>query len=160
MPYRRVAMFLALALSQPVAWAETCKYLDSEGRIIYSNTPNTPPKGASKVKCFEDPVARPPSSSGQHPDTNAAGTPKTTRISPDTQKSRDGERRRILEQELADETQQLAQAKEQLAAQEAIRNGNERNYERVLERLKPYQDAVATHGRNIEAIQREIANLK
>jgi hypothetical protein len=160
MPYRRVAMFLALALIQPVAWAETCKYLDSEGRIIYSNTPNTPPKGASKVKCFEDPVARPPTSGGQNADTNAAGTPKTTRISPDTQKSRDGERRRILEQELADETQQLAQAKEQLAAQEAIRNGNERNYERVLERLKPYQDAIATHGRNIEAIQREIANLK
>jgi plasmid stability protein len=153
-------MFLALALIQPVAWAETCKYLDSEGRIIYSNTPNTPPKGASKVKCFEDPVARPPNSGGQNADTNAAGAPKTTRISPDTQKSRDSERRRILEQELADETQQLAQAKEQLAAQEAIRNGNERNYERVLERLKPYQDAIATHGRNIEAIQREIANLK
>jgi hypothetical protein len=153
-------MFLALALIQPVAWAETCKYLDSEGRIIYSNTPNTPPKGASKVKCFEDPVARPPNSAGQHTDTNPAATPKTTRISPDTQKSRDGERRRILEQELADETQQLAQAKEQLAAQEAIRNGNERNYERVLERLKPYQDAIATHGRNVEAIQREIANLK
>ena len=153
-------MFLALALIQPIAWAETCKYLDSEGRVIYSNTPNTPPKGASKVKCFEDPVARPPASGSQNADTNAAGAPKTTRISPDTQKSRDGERRRILEQELADETQKLAQAKEQLAAQEAIRNGNERNYERVLERLKPYQDAVATHGRNIEAIQREIANLK
>lgn len=153
-------MFLALALIQPVAWAETCKYLDGEGRIIYSNTPNTPPKGASKVKCFEDPVAKPPAAASPNAETNAAGTPKTTRISPDTQKARDGERRRILEQELADETQQLAQAKEQLAAQEAIRNGNERNYERVLERLKPYQDAVATHGRNVEAIQREIANLK
>ena len=160
MPFRHVATFLALALIQPAAWAETCKYLDSEGRIIYSNTPNTPPKGASKVKCFEDPVAKPAPAAGQNSDANPAGVPKTTRISPDTQKTRDAERRRILDQELADETQQLAQAKEQLAAQEAIRNGNERNYERVIERLKPYQDAVATHARNIEAIQREIANLK
>lgn len=160
MPFRRVAMLMALALMQPVAWAETCKYLDGEGRIIYSNTPNTPPKGASKLKCFEDPVARPPATGGQNADSNSAGVPKTARISPDTQKSRDGERRRILEQELADETQQLAQAKAQLAEQESVRNGNERNYERVLERLKPFQEAVATHGRNIEAIQREIANLK
>jgi hypothetical protein len=160
MPFRRMAMFLALALVQPVAWAETCKYLDSEGRIIYSNTPNTPPKGASKVKCFDDPVGRPAAPPPQNPDANAAGTPKTTRISPDTQKSRDVDRRRILQQELADETQQLAQAKAQLAEQEAVRNGNERNYERVLERLKPYQDAVATHERNLEAIQREIANVK
>jgi hypothetical protein len=155
-----MAIFLALALTQSTAWAETCKYLDSEGRIIYSNTPNTPPKGSSKVKCFEDPVGRPAPPPPQNSDANAAGSPKTTRISPDTQKSRDVDRRRILQQELADETQQLAQAKVQLAEQEAVRNGNERNYERVLERLKPYQDAVATHERNLEAIQREIANLK
>ena len=77
-----------------------------------------------------------------------------------TQKARDDERRRILEQELADETKQLAQAKEQLTAQEAVRNGNERNYERFLERVQPYRDAVATHERNIEAIKREIAGLK
>jgi phage shock protein A len=68
-------------------------------------------------------------------------------------------KRRILEQELTDETSQLAQAKEQLAAQEAIRNGNERNYQRFLERVQPYRDAVATHERNLEALKREIANL-
>jgi len=160
---RRLAVFLALALLQPVAWAETCKYVDSEGRVIYSNTPNSPPKGATKVKCFEAPSPKPAPPSAKNSDskpTNPETKGKLPRVSEDTQKTRDDDRRRILEQELADETAQLAQAKEQLAAQEAVRSGNERNYERFIERVQPYRDAVATHERNLEAIKREIANLK
>ena len=163
MHYRRLAAFLALALLQSVAWAETCKYTDSEGRIIYSNTPSSPPKGATKVKCFEDPVPKPAASGTANSDAkSSAGEAKSKlpRVSGNTQKARDDERRRILEQELADETAQLAQAKQDLAAQEAVRDGNERNYERVLQRLKPFQEAVALHEHNIEAIRREIANLK
>ena len=159
---RRLAAFLVLALLQPVAWAETCKYLDSEGRVIYSNTPNSPPKGATKVKCFEDPALKqaPAGSKNSDAQPGSESKAKSPRVSESTQKTRDGERRRILEQELADETAELALAKEQLAEQEAVRNGNERNYERFLERVKPYRDAVATHEHNIEAIKHEIANLK
>jgi len=153
---RCFAVFLLLGLLQPVAWAETCKYTDSEGRVIYSNTPNNPPKGATKVKCFEDPAPKPAPAGARNPEAKA----KTPRVSEDTQKLRDDERRRILEQEIADETKQLALAKEQLAAQESVRNGNERNYERFLERVQPYRDAVAAHERNIEAIKLEISNLK
>ena len=159
---RRLAAFLALALLQPVAWAETCKYLDSEGRVIYSNTPNSPPKGATKVKCFEDPAPKQAPASAKNSDAQPGSDSKAKlpRVSQNTQKTRDDDRRRILEQELVDETKQLAQAKEQLVAQESVRNGDERNYERFLERVKPYRDAVATHEHNIEAIKHEIANLK
>ncbi len=163
MHFRRLAVFLALSLLQSVAWAETCKYLDSEGRVIYSNTPNSPPKGATKVKCFESPSPKPAPGNAKDSDSKPGTSDtraKLPRVSGDTQKTRDDERRRILEQELADETKQLAQAKEQLAGQEAVRSGNERNYERFLERVQPYRDAVATHERNLEAIRREIANLK
>ncbi|MEO8158919.1 MAG: DUF4124 domain-containing protein [Betaproteobacteria bacterium] len=158
----RFAVLLALALLQSVAWAETCKYQDSEGRVIYSNTPHNPPKGAKKIKCFEEPVSRqaPADTNTQSKSTNAETRPKPPRVSEDTQKTRDNERRRILEQEVADEITQLSRAKEELAAQEAVRNGNEKNYQRYLDRLQPYRDAVASHERNIEAIQREIANLK
>jgi hypothetical protein len=162
MQFRRLTVFLAIALLQPAAWAATCKYLDSEGRVIYSNTPNNPPKGATKVKCFDDPAPKGASPGSKNSDAKPANTEakaKPPRVSEDTQKTRDDERRRILEQELTDETSQLAQAKEQLAAQEAIRNGNERNYQRFLERVQPYRDAVATHERNLEALKREIANL-
>ena len=45
----------------------------------------------------------------------------------------------------------LAAAKKALADQEAIRIGGERNYERVLERLKPYQEAVDTAQKELDA---------
>jgi hypothetical protein len=69
-------------------------------------------------------------------------------------------RRRILEAELQNEQQQLAAAKQSLAEQEAIRNGDERNYARVLDRLKPYQDAVDQHQKNIDQLMAELDRLK
>jgi hypothetical protein len=152
MPLRRIAVFVACLFLPCVALAETCKYLDAEGRVIYSNTPNNPPKGATKVKCFEDPSPKTPSAAARNSDSKpgTAEARAKPRVSEDTQKTRDDDRRRILDEELAEE----------LASQEAVRNGNERNYERFLERVQPYRDAVATHERNIEALKREIANLK
>jgi hypothetical protein len=41
-----------------------------------------------------------------------------------------------------------------------VREGNERNYARVLERLQPYKDSVETHQKNIEALKRELSNLR
>jgi hypothetical protein len=67
--------------------------------------------------------------------------------------------RDILERELAQEQKLLDQARKDLAAQEAVRYGDERNYARVLERLQPYKDTVERHEKNVESLQREIANL-
>ena len=47
-----------------------------------------------------------------------------------------------------------------LAEQEAVRSGDERNYQRVLERLEPFKNKVALHERNIEAIQKELAKVR
>ena len=76
------------------------------------------------------------------------------------QKERDNDRRRILESELAAEQKNLEQARKDLAEQEAVRSGDERNYQRVLERLEPFKNKVALHERNIEAIQKELGKLR
>lgn len=68
--------------------------------------------------------------------------------------------REILEKELANEEEVLGKAKAALAEQESIRTGDERNYARVLQRLKPYQDDVETHEKNVEALKRELQNLR
>jgi hypothetical protein len=68
--------------------------------------------------------------------------------------------REILEKELAQEQAALVKAREELAAQEQVRMGNERNYARVEERLQPFKDSVETHEKNIEALRRELANLR
>jgi hypothetical protein len=70
-----------------------------------------------------------------------------------------GKQRDTLENELAQEESMLADARKKLAEQEAVRMGDEKNYQRVLDRLKPYQDTVEVHQKNVEALKRELSNL-
>ena len=146
---RSTTLLLTLLIATPVA-AETCKYMDSEGRITYSNVPV---KNAKKVSCFETPAAPPP------PPVAAPEKP-TPRVNGSTQRKRDDERRRILEEELSREQAALDEAKKALAEQESVRMGDEKNYQRVLERLKPYQDAVVQHEKNVTSLKQELANLR
>jgi hypothetical protein len=150
----KLPVALIAALSAGLAHGETCKYVDSEGRVIYSNVPV---KNARKVTCFE-PVKPPPQSA--QPTTSEGSTTPAPKVDTNTQRQRDDQRRGILESELAAEQERLEEAKRALAEQEAIRLGDERNYQRVLERLKPYQDAVAQHEKNIASIKQELANLR
>ncbi len=85
-----------------------------------------------------------------------AGFPKET--TNDKMKGRE-KQRQLLEGELAQEEQLLAQAKRELAQQETTRSGDERNYAKVLERLQKYRDNVEVHEKNVEALKRELANL-
>lgn len=73
---------------------------------------------------------------------------------------RNQNRRKILESELQNEQQLLTDARQKLAEQEGIREGDERNYARVLERLKPYQEAVDLHTKNIEQLRGELGRLR
>jgi len=85
-----------------------------------------------------------------------AGFPKETTSDRASSKAK---QRDTIERELAQEQSMLADAKKKLADQEAVRSGDEKNYARVLERLKPYQDTVEVHEKNVEALKRELNNL-
>jgi hypothetical protein len=52
----------------------------------------------------------------------------------------------------------LDAARRELASR-SIRT-DERNYQKALERLQPCKDKVQLHERNIEALRREISNLR
>jgi hypothetical protein len=147
-----LAALLAL-LAPALALAQTCKYVDSEGRVTYSNVPV---RDARKVSCFEAPAAAPQASDA----SKESAPPAKARVEPTAQRQRDDQRRSILQSELAAEEGRLAEAKRALAEQEAIRQGDERNYQRVLDRLKPYQETVEQHEKNIAALKQEMANLR
>ena len=76
------------------------------------------------------------------------------------QRSRDSDRLRILENELGNEQRLLAQAQKELAQQESVRLGDEKNYQRVLERLEPYQKRVKLHEDNVANLRREISKVR
>ena len=67
--------------------------------------------------------------------------------------------RDTLDQELTQEESMLSDARKKLAEQEGVRGGDEKNYSKVLERLKPYKDTVEVHEKNVEALKRELSNL-
>jgi hypothetical protein len=94
---------------------------------------------------------------------SAAATPTPPafpKVDPDTQRQRDTDRRRILDQELANEEKLLDQAKKELAGQDAVRLGSERNDQRVSDRLEHYRKKVKLHEDNIASLRRELAASK
>ncbi len=127
---------------------EIFKCRDAKGHWTYTNDR----RQAEKQKC--ESVTRevnvaPASKPGAFPRESAR----------DNQSARERQRQ-ILQQELATEQEALARARQELAAQEAVRSGDERNYARVQERLQPFKDSVETHEKNIAALRRELANLR
>ena len=162
-----VVLGLAALLSAAPALADIFKCIDEGGHVTYTNA-KVGGKGCSLLS-RDQPVSSMPAGPASRP----AGAPSTApaapsasgaagfpRVDAGTQRARDNDRRRILEDELATEQNSLAVAQKDLADQEAIRNGDERNYQRVLDRLQPFKDKVQLHERNIEALRREIANLR
>ena len=73
---------------------------------------------------------------------------------------RDSDRRKILQSELENEEKALASARQKLIEQESVRTGDERNYARVLERLKPFQEDVQRHEQNVAQLRKEISGLR
>lgn len=138
------------------ATADTFKCIDANGRATYTNLRDET-KGKNCTVVMREisvvPAAPPTRAAAPSP----AGFP---RVDPATQKSRDGARRKILEDELGGEEKALAQAKADLTEQESIRTGDERNYQRVLDRLQKYKDEVERHEKNVQALKKELNNAK
>lgn len=151
---------LALAFAAPV-WGDTFKCVDAKGRPTYTNmTEETKGKNCTVVMreiSVVPAIPAAPAARGAAKSPSPAGFPK---VDPATQKARDGERRRILAEELSGEEKALAQAKAELTAQEGIRTGDERNYQRVLDRLQKYKDEVERHQKNVEALKKELSSAK
>lgn len=137
------------------AYADIYKCVDEGGSVTYSNVTK---RGCTRLNLDPLPaVSSSPSSKSTAGTSTSSSFPK---VGEDAQKARDNDRRRILESELETERQNLALAKQALAEQEAIRNGNERNYQKVLDRLQPFKNKVALHERNIESIEAELMRVR
>lgn len=160
-PFRLLPLILLTGLAAP-AYADIFKCTDADGRVTYTNDRSL---GRNCVRLQADqPVSTVPSPARRP--AAAPATPTTAspgafpRVSPNDQRSRDDARRQVLQNELATEEGALAEAEKALAEQEAVRHGDERNYQKVLDRLQPFKDKAELHKRNIEALRREISSLR
>lgn len=154
---------LLLLASMPVQADVMYQCVDESGHKSFSNIKSTE-KGA---RCTAMDLGAPPALPA--PRAAAAKTPTPAafpKVDDSAQKSRDTDRRRILDSELAAEQKNLDQAKRDLAEQETTVLPSERmqggaiSGGKLQERLQPFKDKAALHERNIEAIQKEISKLR
>jgi hypothetical protein len=153
-----VLLILVSAPSRADIW----ECVDSNGNKRFTNVKSEAagcrPMNLPAISSVPPPKPQPQARGAESkPQATPGNFPK---VDAPTQQQRDAERRRILEQELANEQKLLDQAKKELAEQEAIRLGSERNYQRVLDRLEPFQKKVALHESNIANLRKELGTLR
>jgi hypothetical protein len=96
----------------------------------------------------------------------ATGTPAASprlepsaRVEPGQQRARDADRRAILSAELRRDEQVLAEMQREYNNGEPERQGNERNYQKYLDRVAEMKMAIARKENDIAALKRELAKL-
>ncbi len=139
---------LMVLLPLTVSGQTIYKCIDANGGTVISNSrleKNCKAITSPAENYSPPPKARPAAASAN---PSPAGFP---RVQEDTQRARDNDRRAILDQELASEQRNLDLARKELAENEG---------RGATDRAASSRDRVARHERNIQAIQKELANLR
>ncbi len=128
----KIPLFVAALLTAPIAagpaLADPVKCVDAKGKTRYIDE-----SMAALEKCtpVQDRMQIIPGQVG------TSRTPSSGAAPADAKPASDGSSDAVAQAQM-----RLAAARKALADQEAMRYGNEKNYERVQERLKPFQDEV------------------
>ena len=94
------------------------------------------------------------------PGTGSAATGASgVRVDPVAQRARDSDARRILEAELKTEEDRLAAMQRDFNNGQPERLGDEKNYQKYIDRVEEMRAAIARKQVDIAAIQREIKKL-
>jgi hypothetical protein len=96
---------------------------------------------------------------GGTPAPAGVNTSPTAKVDPNAQRGRDSERRTILESELKKEEKSLTDLKVEYNNGEPERRGDERNYQKYLDRTAELKAAIARKEADVAALKREIGKL-
>ncbi len=144
-PLARADVFLCVSASGAKELTDRykpgCKQLDVPGTIA---APASTPRARSSTR-----VASPVSTPADFPKVDNA-----------VQKARDSDRREILNDELRSEEARLAQLRADYKNGAPERTESERSGTKYQERVANMRDNVARAEKNVEALKREIANIR
>ncbi|NML63362.1 DUF4124 domain-containing protein [Massilia sp. RP-1-19] len=148
----------ALMGAAPMAAAGIYLCTDSQGRreLTDNNRPG--------CRMLEVPgsIAAPPARKGASPARAATAATPTDfpRVDNAQQKARDDDRRAILTDELRSEERRLADLRREFNGGEPERQGNEKNYAKYQARVAEMRDNIFRGEKNVEALKREIGNIR
>jgi hypothetical protein len=90
---------------------------------------------------------------------SASRSGEGSRVDPAEQRARDSDAKRILGEELRLEEERLAQLRRDFNNGEPERRGDERNYQKYLDRVGEMKAAIARKEADVAAIKRELSKL-
>ncbi len=160
---RQLSVMLLLASAVTVVHAQSEIFLcdDGHGSKTYQNTGAS--KGCKKVDLpgitTIPGLPRKPAvvTAAARQSAAPADFPK---VDSGTQKARDNDRKQILLDEMKTEENKLAELRKEFNGGEPERRGDERNYAKYQDRVATMKDEVGRTEKNIDALRREIGNLK
>jgi hypothetical protein len=153
--------WLGHAQAQVDSQSDVYLCVDENGKKEYKNTGAT--KGCKKISLPgitmipAPPVRKTSAPAAGKPASAPADFPK---VDGTTQKARDNDRKQILLDEMKNEEQKLATLKKDYGNGEPERRGDERNYAKYQERVATMKEDIARTEKNIDALKRELGNLK
>jgi hypothetical protein len=163
---RQTLLLLMALVAMPAAAQNTVVYRCPGN--VYTSSGDISAKQAEERGC--KPLAAQPVTivqSGRPAASGAAGaragTPVPSRpdakVDPGAQRERDNDARRILETELKREEEKLAALQKEYNNGEPERRGDERNYQKYIDRVAEMKAAIARKESDVAAIKRELAKL-
>ncbi len=114
------------------------------------------------ITIVQSPRPRPPAGNASAPAPApgaATGRPGDPKVDPAAQRQRDTDARRILEAELRREEERLASLQRDYNNGEPERRGDERNYQRYLDRVAQMKAGITRSESDIAALKRELSKL-
>jgi hypothetical protein len=132
------------ALSAKEAHDKGCRTLEGAPITVVQSQQRARPNGAAASA----------SQTGRSSERNSE-----QRVDPNEQRTRDNDARRILEGELRREEERLAQMQKDYNNGEPERQGDERNYQKYLDRVADMKASIARKEGDIAAIKRELSKL-
>lgn len=165
---KQYRMVLAAALLGAAAQAHAQLYVcsDAQGHKTYTDKREN---AACKLLDLPGAMTEPPRRSAplaapSRPAAQAGSTPVAAgpfpRVDGLEQRARDLDRRQILQDELRSEEQKLAAQRQEFNEGQPERQGNERNYATYQARVAQLKDNISRTQQNVEALKREIANIR
>jgi Domain of unknown function (DUF4124) len=159
---RLLLLILGLAIAG-TGQAQIYRCEDGNGVIEYSNKPS----GGKDRNCKSVelptvttiPAPKLPIKSGGS--TAATGNPNNSgsaKIDDSTQRSRDTDRKRILEDELKKEEVKLTELRREYNNGEPERQGDERNYQKYLDRVQRLRDEIGRSEGNVGSLKKELGS--
>jgi hypothetical protein len=155
----RLTMVVLLTAGASKGWAQDRQVYRCPGNL-YTDQITVKEAAERGCKTLEGaPVTVIQSSAPRKPATGAAGPSVGAKVDPGEQRARDSDARRILEAELRKEEERLAQLQKDYNNGEPERRGDERNYQKYLDRVADLKAAIARKEADVAALKRELAKL-